>query len=79
MRKAEGYEARLEEYLAREVHPETAANIGRIVSSSPLMSAEGAMAIVLQMQLDPVRKDNELLGQEQLNLGEHYGSSLGDC
>lgn len=76
---AESYEARLNEYLAREVHPETARNIGRIVMTSPLVSAETAMAIVLQMQLDPVRKDNELLGQEQLNLGEHYGSPLGDC
>lgn len=76
---AESYEARFQEYLAREVHPETARNIGRIVTTSPLVSAETAMAIVLQMQLDPVRKDNELLGQEQLNLGEHYGSSLGDC
>lgn len=76
---AESYEARLQEYLAREVHPETARNIGALVARSFLGTSEFAMAIVLQMQLDPVRKDNELLGQEQLNLGEHYGSSLGDC
>lgn len=68
---AESYEARLQEYLAREVHPETARNIGRIVAESPLMSAEGAMSIILQMQLDHCRKDDEIAGQAVLPLPEY--------
>lgn len=68
---AESYEARLQEYLAREVHPETARNIGRIVAESPLMSAEGAMSIILQMQLDHCRRDEEIAGQATLPLSEY--------
>lgn len=68
---AESYEARLQEYLAREVHPETARNIGRIVWSSQVGSAEFAMAIILQMQLDHCRRDEEIAGQATLPLSEY--------
>lgn len=58
--KPDAYEARLHDYLEREVHPETAKNIGEIVFRSPLGSSEFAMSIILQMQLDPIRKDRDL-------------------
>ena len=63
-RKPEGYEARLNEYMEANLHPDTAKHIGEILFRSPIGSAEFAMSIILQMQLDPVRKDSELLSQE---------------
>lgn len=58
--KPSGYEARFEEYVDRELHPETAANLKEMVFHSPLGSAEFTMGVILQMQLDHVRKDAEL-------------------
>jgi len=78
MRNKDNYETRFQEYLDANVHPETARNIGRIVWHSPMGSAEFAMNIVLQMQLDRARADEELLGQGQYeyNLADREGNGL---
>lgn len=65
MERPGGYAERLNEYMRRELHPETAENIGRIVATSELMSAEGAMSIILQMQLDHLRRDADMVAQTQ--------------
>lgn len=64
----EGYEARLMEYMGRELHPETAQHIGDMVMHSELLSAEMAMAVIIQMQLDHVRKDAELDAQQMADI-----------
>lgn len=51
--------------MQRELHPETAKNIGEMVTRSELLSAEAALAIVMQMKLDIVRQDKELLDSAQ--------------
>lgn len=61
--KPEGYEARLAEYMNEHLHPETAKIIGDMVLRSPLGSSEFAMGIVVQMQLDPTRKDDDIVHQ----------------
>jgi hypothetical protein len=78
MKRRDNYQERFQEYLDANVHPETARNIGRIVWSSPMGSAEFAMNIVLQMQLDHMRKDEEVAGQAQFeyNLADREGEAL---
>lgn len=60
-----GYEARLNEYMTRELHPETARYIGEMVAHSELLSAKAAMGVIIQMQLDHLRKDNEAVGPRE--------------
>ena len=68
------YEVRLQEYLDRELHPETARNIGAIVAHSFTMSAEGAMGIILELQQDHARRDAELASQvlERTEVAQEY-------
>jgi hypothetical protein len=65
--KPEGYELRLQEYMEVNLHPETAKHIGELVFHSPLGSSEFAMNIILQMQLDHLRKDTEIVEQAHHN------------
>lgn len=58
------YEEQLAAFMAREMHPETAHNIGQLVTQSELLSAEAAMSVILEMKLDPIRRDQELLESE---------------
>lgn len=63
MRNQENYETRLQEYMEQNLHPETAKHIGEIIFHSHVGSAEFAMNIILQMQLDHLRKDSDLSNQ----------------
>lgn len=64
------YIDRLHDYMERELHPETAQFIGELVLRSDMLSAEMAMSIILQMQLDHIRKDADIEKQTQLNSHE---------
>lgn len=61
----QGFNDQLYAFMQRELHPETAKNIGEMVTRSELLSAEAALAIVMQMKLDIVRQDKELLDSAQ--------------
>lgn len=50
------YTDRFHEYIDAELHPETAQHIGEIVNMG-LRGEEFAMSVILQMQLDPIRKE----------------------
>ena len=59
-RRPDGYEQRFDEYVDRELHPETAAHLKQLVWHSPVGSAEFAMGVILQMRLDHARRDAEV-------------------
>lgn len=59
------YEDKLKDYMERYLHPETARNIGHLVATSELLSAETAMAVIIEMQVDHARRDAELASQVQ--------------
>lgn len=80
MKGKDNYETRFHEYLRDNLHPETAANLKEMVFHSPLGSAEFTMGVILQMQLDHVRKDQDMQiegqGQLEYGLADREGEAL---
>ena len=65
-RSEENISQRFREYMARELHPDTARNIGEIVLHTHIRPEE-AMGIILEMRLDHLRQNQELQVEGQMN------------
>lgn len=58
-KQVESYEHKLNTYMEQNLHPDTAENIGKLIFHSPLGTSEFAMSIILEMVLDPLRKESQ--------------------